>query len=152
MNGTGGDGDQDTPTSYKVKRPSQRVSDLAGIDNILIQIRELIQYPLLHPEIYDTLQIKPPRGVLLHGPPGCGKTMLATAIGGELGHTVQFSVSLHPKSCLGDPVIRNVTFVHCSRKPRNVHRHLCLLTRSMRLLENAPQDVVWIVYRLTTSH
>ena len=90
MNGTGGDGDQDTPTSYKVKRPSQRVSDLAGIDNILIQIRELIQYPLLHPEIYDTLQIKPPRGVLLHGPPGCGKTMLATAIGGELGHTVQF--------------------------------------------------------------
>ena len=88
MNGTGGDGDQDTPTSYKVKRPSQRVSDLAGIDNILIQIRELIQYPLLHPEIYDTLQIKPPRGVLLHGPPGCGKSTTLRVLARELGFEV----------------------------------------------------------------
>ena len=60
-------------------------SDLAGIDGVLQDIRELIEYPLTHPEIYTHIGIDPPRGILLHGPPGCGKTLLARAIGGELG-------------------------------------------------------------------
>ena len=60
-------------------------SDLAGIDNVLQDIRELIEYPLTHPEIYTHIGIDPPRGILLHGPPGCGKTLLAKAVGGEIG-------------------------------------------------------------------
>eukprot|EP00939_MAST-03C_sp_MAST-3C-sp1_P000397 g397.t1 len=87
---TGDDLDGPPPTSFKVPRPKERLSDLAGIESTLKQVRELVQYPLLHPEIYDTLGIKPPRGVLLHGPPGCGKTMLANAIGGELGDSISF--------------------------------------------------------------
>lgn len=67
------------------ERPSLRLADLGGIDRILQDVRELIEYPLKHPEIYVHLGVEPPRGVLLHGPPGCGKTMLATAIAGELG-------------------------------------------------------------------
>ncbi|CAN0471531.1 unnamed protein product [Ascophyllum nodosum] len=68
-----------------VERPSARYSDLGGISGVLQEVRELIEYPLIHPEVYQHLGIEPPRGILLHGPPGCGKTLLANAIAGELG-------------------------------------------------------------------
>ncbi|KAF0984248.1 hypothetical protein FDP41_007425 [Naegleria fowleri] len=71
-------------TKIIVETPNVRFSDLGGIDNILQDIRELIEYPILHPEIYTSLGVDPPRGILLHGPPGSGKTMLANAIAGEL--------------------------------------------------------------------
>jgi len=62
-------------------------SDLGGMEGVLQDIRELVEYPLTHPEIYVHLGVEPPRGILLHGPPGCGKTLLANAIAGELGVT-----------------------------------------------------------------
>jgi len=65
-------------------RPTERYTDLGGIDDIIVQIRQLIEYPLLRPELYEHLGVDPPRGVLLRGPPGCGKTHLANAIAGQL--------------------------------------------------------------------
>ncbi|CEP11252.1 hypothetical protein [Parasitella parasitica] len=65
--------------------PNAKLSDLGGIDHCIEEIMELIAMPLAHPEVYLHTGVQPPRGVLLHGPPGCGKTRLAHAIAGELG-------------------------------------------------------------------
>ncbi|GAN04479.1 AAA-domain-containing protein [Mucor ambiguus] len=64
--------------------PKAKLSDLGGIDHCIEEIMELIAMPLAHPEVYLHTGVQPPRGVLLHGPPGCGKTRLAHAIAGEL--------------------------------------------------------------------
>ena len=71
-------------SSSNAVMPTARLKDLGGVTNALDKILELIAMPLCHPEIYSHTGVKPPRGVLLHGPPGCGKTMLAGALAGEL--------------------------------------------------------------------
>ncbi|GAA6047906.1 hypothetical protein JCM3770_006418 [Rhodotorula araucariae] len=65
--------------------PTTRLADLGGVDQCIEQMLELVALPLMHPEVYLHTGVRPPRGVLLVGPPGCGKTMLAGAIAGELG-------------------------------------------------------------------
>lgn len=64
--------------------PSSNLSTLGGMDDVIAQLMELIGLPILHPEIYSATGVEPPRGVLLHGPPGCGKTSIANALAGEL--------------------------------------------------------------------
>ena len=61
------------------------LADLGGVDPIIHDLTELIALPMLYPEVYTFSGIQPPRGVLLHGPPGCGKTMIANAFAAELG-------------------------------------------------------------------
>merc|ERR1712166_1225479 len=77
--------DPSAKTSREKGRPTARYSDLGGMESCLQDVRELIEYPLRHPEIYLHLGVEPPRGILLHGPPGCGKTLLANAVAGEVG-------------------------------------------------------------------
>lgn len=56
--------------SEAVPRPTERYSDLGGMEEVLTQIRQLVEYPLVRPELYRHLGVDPPRGVLLRGPPG----------------------------------------------------------------------------------
>jgi transitional endoplasmic reticulum ATPase len=69
--------------------------DLGGLKPVIRKVREMIELPLKHPELFDRLGIDPPKGVLLYGPPGTGKTFLARAVAHESG--AHFSVINGPE-------------------------------------------------------
>ncbi len=64
--------------------PNVTYEDVGGLTTELDQIREMIELPLRHPELFQQLGIAPPKGVLLYGPPGTGKTLIAKAVAGEV--------------------------------------------------------------------
>ncbi|CAN3372170.1 hypothetical protein DIURU_001871 [Diutina rugosa] len=64
--------------------PQTNLAALGGMDDVTNQLMETVGLPILHPEIYQRTGVQPPRGVLLYGPPGCGKTSVAHALAGEL--------------------------------------------------------------------
>ena len=66
-----------------IERPNVRYSDIGGLEDQVQEIREVVELPLKHPEVFRELGIEPPKGILLYGPPGCGKTLLAKAVAGE---------------------------------------------------------------------
>ncbi len=69
----------------KRKVPTVTYEDVGGIHQAIQKVREMIELPLRHPELFSRLGIEPPKGVLLYGPPGTGKTLLARAVANEAG-------------------------------------------------------------------
>ena len=63
--------------------PRTNYEDIGGLQEEIQRVREMVELPLRHPELFQRLGIEPPKGVLLHGPPGCGKTLLARAVANE---------------------------------------------------------------------
>lgn len=75
-------------TEKPIKEPETEMQqityeDVGGLDEEIRKIREMVELPLKHPELFKRLGIDPPKGVLLHGPPGCGKTLIAKAVANE---------------------------------------------------------------------
>ncbi|TFK22011.1 AAA family ATPase [Coprinopsis marcescibilis] len=71
--------------SLFVEAPPVRYSEIGGQASVIQKLREAVEWPLLHPEAFSRLGVKPPKGVLLYGPPGCSKTVLARACACESG-------------------------------------------------------------------
>ncbi len=71
------------PTPEKKGIPIVTYEDVGGLHEEIRRLREMVELPLRHPELFQRLGIEPPKGVLLQGPPGCGKTLLAKAVANE---------------------------------------------------------------------
>ncbi|HIQ32300.1 MAG TPA: AAA family ATPase [Methanothermococcus okinawensis] len=69
------------------ERPNVSFKDIGGLDEQIREIREVVELPLTHPELFEKVGIEPPKGVLLYGPPGTGKTLLAKAVAHETNAT-----------------------------------------------------------------
>ena len=69
----------------EILTPGITYEDIGGLGEELKKVREMIELPLKHPELFDRLGIDPPKGVLLYGPPGTGKTLIAKAVANEAG-------------------------------------------------------------------
>ncbi len=66
-----------------VEIPNVKWSDIGGLEALKQELKETVEWPLKHPHVFKGLGIRPPRGVLMYGPPGCGKTLLAKAVANE---------------------------------------------------------------------
>eukprot|EP01084_Bolivina_argentea_P038635 71442_1 len=69
------------------KAPLESYADIGGLESQIQEIKEAVELPLTHPELYDDIGIKPPKGVILYGAPGTGKTLLAKAVANQTSAT-----------------------------------------------------------------
>lgn len=68
-----------------LETPKVYWNDIGGQEDVKARLRESVEWPLLHPETFKRLGVRPPRGILLYGPPGCSKTLIAKALATEGG-------------------------------------------------------------------
>src|SRR5215218_2397451 len=93
------------------KVPSITYEDIGGIRNEIARVREMIELPLRHPELFKRLGVEAPKGVLLYGPPGTGKTLLARAVANETNANFY---------SIGGPEIMSKYYGESEEKLRNV--------------------------------
>ena len=75
-----------TPTAMRevyVEVPTVHWNDVGGLENVKSELMEAVEWPIKRPEVFKRMGVRPPKGILLHGPPGCGKTLVARAVATE---------------------------------------------------------------------
>jgi transitional endoplasmic reticulum ATPase len=75
-----------TPTAMRevyIEVPTIHWDDIGGLEEVKQELKEAVEWPIKNPDIFKKLGIKPPKGILLYGPPGCGKTLLARGVATE---------------------------------------------------------------------
>jgi AAA+ superfamily predicted ATPase len=100
--------------------PTARLADLGGVEGCVEKMLELVAMPLCHPEVYLHTGVQPPRGVLLHGPPGCGKTLLANAIAGVCIADSCRAIILRSCTGIGCSIHQCVRTLDCIRDVRRI--------------------------------
>merc|ERR1712159_828982 len=78
--------EQGNPSALRemtVEVPNVSWADIGGLESVKRELREMVQYPVEHPEKFEKFGMSPSKGVLFYGPPGCGKTLLAKAVANE---------------------------------------------------------------------
>jgi proteasome-associated ATPase len=83
--------------------PDITYSDIGGLSSQIIQIRDAVELPYLHADLFREHQLRPPKGVLLYGPPGCGKTLIAKAVANSLAKQVAARTSGQAPDGAGAP-------------------------------------------------
>ena len=68
-----------------VEVPTVTWQDIGGLEDLKLKLRQAVEWPVRHPELFARMGITPPRGVLMYGPPGCSKTMIAKALANVSG-------------------------------------------------------------------
>ena len=108
------------------KAPTESYADIGGLEQQIQEVRESVELPLLHPELYEEMGIKPPKGVILYGAPGTGKTLLAKAVANQTSATfLRIVGSELIQKYLGDGP-RLVRQLFQVRLHPNIHRMLAL--------------------------
>jgi transitional endoplasmic reticulum ATPase len=74
----------------KATRGVTTYEDIGGLGEEIVRVREIIELPMKHPELFGHLNIEPPKGVILYGPPGTGKTLIAKAVANESGASFHY--------------------------------------------------------------
>merc|ERR1711957_158952 len=69
------------------KAPLESYADVGGLAKQIQEVKEAVELPMTHPELYEDIGVKPPKGVIFYGPPGTGKTLLAKAVANETSAT-----------------------------------------------------------------
>ena len=99
---------EDTDPSVNImkldKAPSESYADVGGLESQIQEIKESVELPLTHPELYEEMGIRPPKGVILYGVPGTGKTLLAKAVANQTSATFLRVV--------GSELIQKLSLIH----------------------------------------
>jgi proteasome-associated ATPase len=123
--------------------PDISYSDIGGLASQIEQIRDAIELPYLHADLFREHQLKPPKGVLLYGPPGCGKTLIAKAVANSLAKQVAAKTAADEGAKVGKSFFLNIKGPELLNKyVGETERHIRLVFQRAREKASEGQPVI----------